>query len=245
MVRDSDEVNGIRRRRSLSGRPRGQASAGSATSRFTRGPTAAPFAARSSDVNCDHEFRFRQDLDERHACRLGGRHRSTSGLTSSTMAAASLRVPGAMTLRDGSACFRSDTHIRRLYDSAKIFSMAYDMSPEAFEAAVLDTIRHNSYKECYIRPFLYRGYHALGVEPTSVPGRSGHHGLGVGRVSWRRLTRKRRRRSGQLLGTRSSQSLSLPRQSNGELSQLAADQDGSRCQWLRRRHRARPGGFLE
>ena len=69
----------------------------------------------------------------------------------------------------GSACLRLDAHIRRLYDSAKIFRMAYDLSPEDFEAAVLDTIRQNDYKACYIRPLIYRGYHALGVDPTQCP----------------------------------------------------------------------------
>ncbi len=69
----------------------------------------------------------------------------------------------------GSACLRLDAHIRRLYDSAKVFRMTYELSPEAFEAAVLDTIRQNSYKECYIRPLIYRGYHALGVDPTQCP----------------------------------------------------------------------------
>ena len=70
---------------------------------------------------------------------------------------------------NGSACFRLGTHIRRLYDSAKIYRMAYDISAEDFEAAVLDTIRHNHYKECYIRPLLYRGYETLGVNPFSCP----------------------------------------------------------------------------
>ena len=69
----------------------------------------------------------------------------------------------------GSACFRLNTHIRRLYDSAKIYRMAYDLSLDDFEAAVLDTIRHNNYKECYIRPLIYRGYETLGVNPFSCP----------------------------------------------------------------------------
>ena len=39
----------------------------------------------------------------------------------------------------------------------------------SFEAAILETIRHNNYKECYIRPLLYRGYETLGVNPFSCP----------------------------------------------------------------------------
>ena len=69
----------------------------------------------------------------------------------------------------GAACFRLDAHIRRLYDSAKIYRMECDVGPTALHAAVLDTIRHNGYQACYIRPLMYRGYHTLGVNPFSCP----------------------------------------------------------------------------
>ena len=69
----------------------------------------------------------------------------------------------------GSACFRLDAHIRRLYDSAKIYRMEYDLSQAELQDAVLDTIRHNGYKACYIRPLMYRGYETLGVNPFSCP----------------------------------------------------------------------------
>ncbi len=69
----------------------------------------------------------------------------------------------------GSACFRLGAHIRRLYDSAKIYRMAFDLAPDEFESAVLETIRCNNYKACYIRPLVYRGYKTLGVDPVSCP----------------------------------------------------------------------------
>ena len=69
----------------------------------------------------------------------------------------------------GAACFRLDAHIRRLYDSAKIYRMEYELSPTALRDAVLETIRHNEYKACYIRPLMYRGYKTLGVNPFSCP----------------------------------------------------------------------------
>jgi branched-chain amino acid aminotransferase len=69
----------------------------------------------------------------------------------------------------GSACFRLDSHVRRLYDSAKIFRMAYDMPPDQFQSTVLETIRLNKYKACYIRPLVYRGYDTLGINPFSCP----------------------------------------------------------------------------
>lgn len=71
--------------------------------------------------------------------------------------------------KKGSACFRLDAHIRRLYDSAKIYRMTYDMDADAFKQAVYQTIRANQYKACYIRPLMYRGYHTLGVNPFSCP----------------------------------------------------------------------------
>ena len=69
----------------------------------------------------------------------------------------------------GAAVFRLDAHIRRLYDSAKIYRMDYSFSPEKFRSAVLDTIRANKYRSCYIRPLLYRGYDSLGVDPFNCP----------------------------------------------------------------------------
>ena len=35
--------------------------------------------------------------------------------------------------------------------------------------AVLETIRANEFKACYIRPIVYRGYHTLGVNPFPCP----------------------------------------------------------------------------
>jgi branched-chain amino acid aminotransferase len=69
----------------------------------------------------------------------------------------------------GPACFRLDAHIRRLYDSAKIYRMEYSVAPPDFQQAVLDTIRANAFRACYIRPLIYRGYAALGVNPFPCP----------------------------------------------------------------------------
>jgi branched-chain amino acid aminotransferase len=69
----------------------------------------------------------------------------------------------------GSACFRLDAHMRRLYDSAKIYRMEPKDSPEKLTEAVLATIRANELKACYIRPLVYRGYNALGVNPFPCP----------------------------------------------------------------------------
>ncbi len=67
------------------------------------------------------------------------------------------------------ACFRLDAHMARLYDSARIYRMEPPQSRSDLHAAVLETIRANQYKACYIRPIVYRGYHTLGVNPLPVP----------------------------------------------------------------------------
>jgi branched-chain amino acid aminotransferase len=69
----------------------------------------------------------------------------------------------------GSACFRLDDHLLRLQRSAKIYRMDYPLDLAGWHEAVLDTIRINSMKSCYIRPLIYRGYGMLGVNPKGNP----------------------------------------------------------------------------
>jgi branched-chain amino acid aminotransferase len=69
----------------------------------------------------------------------------------------------------GSACFRLDAHMQRLQHSAKIYRMDYPLDLAGWQNAVLDTIRANRMKACYIRPIVYRGYETLGVNPLTCP----------------------------------------------------------------------------
>ena len=69
----------------------------------------------------------------------------------------------------GSACFRLDAHMRRLFDSARIYRMLPEIEQAPLTEAVLETIRANQFKACYVRPIIYRGYHALGVNPFPCP----------------------------------------------------------------------------
>src|SRR4029453_8748354 len=69
----------------------------------------------------------------------------------------------------GSACFRLDEHLKRLINSAKIYRMEYPLDLAGWRDAVLETIRTNQMKACYIRPLMYRGYETLGVNPLNNP----------------------------------------------------------------------------
>jgi branched-chain amino acid aminotransferase len=71
--------------------------------------------------------------------------------------------------KQGSAFFRLDAHMRRLYDSARIYRMDYSLDRETFTKAVVETVQANGLEACYIRPVLYRGYHTLGVNPLPCP----------------------------------------------------------------------------
>ncbi len=69
----------------------------------------------------------------------------------------------------GSACFRLDDHLVRLVNSGRIYRMEYPLDLAGWREAVLQTIRVNQMKACYIRPLVYRGYDTLGVNPLPNP----------------------------------------------------------------------------
>ena len=71
--------------------------------------------------------------------------------------------------KQGPACFRLGDHIRRLFDSAKIYRMPISYSQEQIFEACLETIRVNKLEACYVRPIAFRGYGELGVDPTACP----------------------------------------------------------------------------
>jgi len=69
----------------------------------------------------------------------------------------------------GTACFRLDDHVVRLLNSARIYRMDSPLDRSAWARAIETTIRENALKACYIRPIMYRGYSALGVNPLPCP----------------------------------------------------------------------------
>jgi branched-chain amino acid aminotransferase len=69
----------------------------------------------------------------------------------------------------GPMTFRLDAHMRRLIDSAKIYRMESPYDQQTLTDAVVELIRLNNFKACYIRPLIYRGYDSLGVNPLPCP----------------------------------------------------------------------------
>ena len=69
----------------------------------------------------------------------------------------------------GTAIFRLQDHTRRLYHSCKIYRMDVPYTQDEFNRAVVDTVRANKLKACYVRPIVYRGYGTLGVNPFPNP----------------------------------------------------------------------------
>ena len=69
----------------------------------------------------------------------------------------------------GTAIFRLEDHTRRLYNSCKIYRMDVPYSRDEFNRGVVDCVRANRLKACYVRPIVYRGYNTLGVNPFPNP----------------------------------------------------------------------------
>ncbi len=69
----------------------------------------------------------------------------------------------------GAAVFRLREHVKRLYNSAKIYRMELPIPEAELAGAVLDIIRANEFGACYIRPLVYRGFGPMGVNPLPSP----------------------------------------------------------------------------
>jgi branched-chain amino acid aminotransferase len=67
---------------------------------------------------------------------------------------------------DGSRVFRMKAHIRRLYDSAKIYGIKCLFTSAEITQACFDILDENEFTSAYIRPLIYLGYGELGLCPT-------------------------------------------------------------------------------
>jgi branched-chain amino acid aminotransferase len=59
--------------------------------------------------------------------------------------------------------------LRRLFDSTRIYKTEIPYTEAEVEEAILQTIRANKMRACYIRPVVYRGYGDVGVNPLPCP----------------------------------------------------------------------------
>ncbi len=75
----------------------------------------------------------------------------------------------AYATESGPAVFRLTDHIRRLFNSAKIFLIEIPFTPEEIIEATKTTVRVNGLAECYIRPIVYLGYGEMGLNPLPCP----------------------------------------------------------------------------
>ncbi len=69
----------------------------------------------------------------------------------------------------GTAIFRLQDHTKRLYNSCKIYRMEVPYTQDEFNRGIIECVRANKLKACYIRPIVYRGYGTLGVNPFPNP----------------------------------------------------------------------------
>jgi branched-chain amino acid aminotransferase len=71
--------------------------------------------------------------------------------------------------RRGPAIFRLDAHIERLLDSCHIYRMELPYGADELKRACCQLVVADQYKECYIRPIVFRGYGTFGVDPLPAP----------------------------------------------------------------------------
>jgi branched-chain amino acid aminotransferase len=71
--------------------------------------------------------------------------------------------------RRGPAIFRLDAHIERLVNSAHIYRIEPPFGYDAIFDACRRLVPSNNYRECYLRPIIFRGYGTFGVDPFPCP----------------------------------------------------------------------------
>jgi branched-chain amino acid aminotransferase len=69
----------------------------------------------------------------------------------------------------GTAVFRHQDHLDRLFKSAELYYMPIPYAPEELRSATHELIGRNGLTSCYIRPIAYRGYGQMGLFPLEAP----------------------------------------------------------------------------
>ncbi|MBI2658160.1 branched-chain amino acid transaminase [Candidatus Woesearchaeota archaeon] len=68
----------------------------------------------------------------------------------------------------GTAIFRLDDHIERLFSSVNAMSMKLSLTKKQLKGAIIKAARINKIGDGYIRPLVYYGYSSIGVYPKGV-----------------------------------------------------------------------------
>jgi len=71
----------------------------------------------------------------------------------------------------GSAVFRLEEHVKRLFDSARICTLPMPFTEAEIVDACLETVRANGLGECYLRPIAFVGSGAMGLGARNNPTR--------------------------------------------------------------------------
>ena len=69
----------------------------------------------------------------------------------------------------GPAIFRLKEHTDRLVNSCKIYRMELAFTRDQLAQAMVELVRVNNVKHCYLRPVIFRGYGEVGVSPLKNP----------------------------------------------------------------------------
>jgi branched-chain amino acid aminotransferase len=69
----------------------------------------------------------------------------------------------------GSAIFRHQDHVDRLFRSAELYYMPLPYTPDEIRQATHELLIANGLRECYIRPVAFRGYGVMGLYPLEAP----------------------------------------------------------------------------
>jgi branched-chain amino acid aminotransferase len=65
--------------------------------------------------------------------------------------------------------FRLESHLERLYDSAKMINLTIPLKKEEFRDLIYEVLRRNQLTDAYIRPVVTRGKGDLGLDPRKCP----------------------------------------------------------------------------
>ena len=68
---------------------------------------------------------------------------------------------------EGTVIFRLQEHVKRLFNSAKIYMMEMRYGFDDICDAIINTVKLNGIPNCYVRPIAYYGYGKMGVTPLN------------------------------------------------------------------------------